>query len=90
MISFLALFIKLIVIFISGGLLALFAMWVSKEVNSITRLAMNCLIQDKENRKVKLLKQYVISAQSALYDFLLPDGKKVKIFSFHKGMKNLE
>ncbi len=90
MISFLALITKLIVIFISGGLLALFATWIGKEIYFITILAINYLIEDKKSKKVKILKQNNISAQSALYNFLLPNGEKIKVFSFHKGMRRID
>lgn len=84
---FFAYLIKLIVIFLGGGISSLLAIWVAHEVSTIPVLIIDYENREKPKDKLLLSKSEKISSQSGLYEIFLPSGNIVKLFSSHKGMK---
>lgn len=81
--------IKMIVIFLGGGLLSLLALWIGQETSLITKTFIETKIFRGKN-KVLLQQSEKVSAQSGLYKLLLPGGVILDIFSTHKGMRILK
>jgi hypothetical protein len=76
--------LKLIIIFLGGGLVSLFAFWVAKESNFASRLLYGILSGTPD---IKILKKKKIILKSAIYELLMPAGEKLKLFSSRKGIK---
>ena len=84
---FFAFLIKLTIIFIGGGLASLLALWVSYESSAIARLILKLEFGSTKRNKLKVLKHEKVSAQSGVYEVLVPGEQTVKLFSSHNGMK---
>ena len=83
--------VKLAVIFIGGGFVALLAYWIAKEVSLIPRLIIESE-QKYDGKKILLSNKQKISSESGIYEIFVPEKKdkqNIKIFSSHKGIKIL-
>ena len=79
-----AFLLKLMIIFLGGGLVSLFAFWVAKESNIAARLLYGTLTGIPD---IKIVKKKKVILKSALYELLMPAGEKLKLFSSQKGIR---
>ncbi|MBI3591524.1 MAG: hypothetical protein HY094_09150 [Candidatus Melainabacteria bacterium] len=84
---FFAFLVKLTIIFLGSGLVLLLALWVSYESSAIARSVLKLEFGNIQEDKLKVLKHEKVSAQSGVYEVLVPGKDIVKLFSSHKGMK---
>lgn len=85
--SFFALFIKLTVIFLGGGLVSLFAVWIGEEISKVANLIINSEIAKEKEKKLSLSNREKVSSLSGLYEISIQGNKALKLFSSHKGMR---
>ena len=80
--------IKLTTIFIGSGCTTLFAYWVFKETSTIPKLIFDAEIKKKNHaREMSILNHEKVSSRSGMYEIMLSNEQRLKLFSSHKGMK---
>lgn len=82
-----AFLIKLVVIFIGGGLTFLLAVWMAKQASTIPSLVVDFYTSRVQKENLLLSKCEKISSHSGVYEVFVSDNPVVKLFSSHKGMK---
>lgn len=85
--SFLALLIKLTVIFLGGGLVSLFVVWIGEEISKVANLIIHSEIAKEQEKKLRLSNCEKVSSLSGLYEISIQGDKALKLFSSHIGMR---
>ena len=82
-----AFLIKLVVIFVGGGLVFLLAVWMAKQASTIPSLVADFYTSKVQKENLLLSKCEKISSRSGIYEVFVSESPVVKLFSSHKGMK---